>query len=62
MFRLPPPLPLRLPCKVVQVNDDIDRMRHSATRSLLERRDVIVVASVCASHLEAQALANSRFV
>ncbi|CAM9153035.1 unnamed protein product [Ectocarpus sp. 4 AP-2014] len=32
--------------KVVQVNDDIDRMRHSATRSLLERRDVIVVASV----------------
>jgi excinuclease ABC subunit B len=28
------------------VNDDIDRMRHSATRSLLERRDVIVVASV----------------
>ncbi|CAN0525631.1 unnamed protein product, partial [Scytosiphon promiscuus] len=32
--------------KVVQINDDIDRMRHSATRSLLERRDVIVVASV----------------
>jgi excinuclease ABC subunit B len=28
------------------VNDDIDRMRHSATRSLLERRDVVVVASV----------------
>lgn len=28
------------------VNDDIDRMRHSATSSLLERRDVIVVASV----------------
>ncbi|MEX2146106.1 MAG: excinuclease ABC subunit UvrB [Candidatus Rokuibacteriota bacterium] len=28
------------------VNDEIDRMRHSATRSLLERRDVIVVASV----------------
>src|SRR5262249_21382402 len=27
-------------------NDEIDRMRHSATRSLLERRDVIVVASV----------------
>lgn len=32
--------------KVTLVNDDIDRMRHSATRSLLERRDVIVVASV----------------
>ncbi len=28
------------------VNDEIDRLRHSATSSLLERRDVIVVASV----------------
>jgi len=28
------------------INDRIDKMRHSATRSLLERRDVIVVASV----------------
>src|SRR3989441_2247667 len=28
------------------INDEIDRMRHSATRSLMERRDVIVVASV----------------
>lgn len=28
------------------VNDEIDRMRHSATRSLMERRDVVVVASV----------------
>jgi len=28
------------------INDEIDRMRHSATSSLLERRDVIVVASV----------------
>ena len=27
-------------------NDDIDRMRHSATQSLLTRRDVLVVASV----------------
>ncbi|MEW6777095.1 MAG: excinuclease ABC subunit UvrB [Bdellovibrionota bacterium] len=27
-------------------NDDIDKMRHSATRSLLERSDVIIVASV----------------
>jgi excinuclease ABC subunit B len=29
-----------------QINEQIDLMRHSATRSLLERRDVIVVASV----------------
>jgi excinuclease ABC subunit B len=28
------------------VNDEIDRMRHSTTASLLERRDVVVVASV----------------
>ncbi len=28
------------------VNDEIDRLRHSATSSLLERRDVIVVSSV----------------
>ncbi len=28
------------------VNEQIDRMRHSATRNLLERRDTIVVASV----------------
>jgi len=28
------------------INDEIDRMRHSATRSLLTRNDVIVVASV----------------
>ena len=28
------------------INDSIDRMRHGATRSLLARRDVIIVASV----------------
>ncbi len=28
------------------VNDEIDRMRHSTTKSLFERRDVIIVASV----------------
>jgi excinuclease ABC subunit B len=28
------------------INDEIDRMRHSATRSLFERRDVIIVATV----------------
>lgn len=30
------------------VNEQIDRMRHSATRSLFERRDTIIVASVSA--------------
>ena len=28
------------------INEDIDRMRHSATRALFERRDVLIVASV----------------
>ena len=28
------------------INDTIDKMRHSATRSLLERKDVVIVASV----------------
>jgi excinuclease ABC subunit B len=28
------------------INDEIDKMRHSATKALLERRDVIIVASV----------------
>ncbi len=28
------------------INDDIDRLRHSATRAVLERKDTIVVASV----------------
>jgi excinuclease ABC subunit B len=28
------------------INDDIDKMRHSATRSLFERRDTIIIASV----------------
>ena len=28
------------------INEEIDKMRHSATRSLFERRDVIIVASV----------------
>lgn len=32
--------------KVSAINEDIDKMRHRATRMLLERRDVIVVASV----------------
>ena len=29
-----------------QINDEIDKLRHSATASLVERRDVIIVASV----------------
>ncbi len=32
--------------KELQINEQIDRMRHSATRALLERDDVIIVASV----------------
>ena len=32
--------------KDTQINEEIDKMRHSATRSLLERDDVIIVASV----------------
>ena len=32
--------------KEATINDEIDRMRLSATRSLFERRDVIIVASV----------------
>ncbi|HEX9636046.1 MAG TPA: excinuclease ABC subunit UvrB [Acidobacteriota bacterium] len=32
--------------KDVAINDEIDRLRHSATSSLFERRDVIIVASV----------------
>lgn len=32
--------------KDASINDEIDKLRHSATSALLERRDVIVVASV----------------
>ena len=32
--------------KESNINEQIDRMRHSATRALLERDDVIIVASV----------------
>ncbi|MYH41021.1 MAG: excinuclease ABC subunit UvrB [Chloroflexi bacterium] len=32
--------------KDADINDEIDKMRHAATRSLFERRDVIIVASV----------------
>ena len=32
--------------KTASINEEIDMLRHSATRSLLERKDVIVVASI----------------
>ncbi len=32
--------------KDAQINDEIDKLRHSATSALFERRDVVVVASV----------------
>ena len=32
--------------KDASINEQIDRMRHSATRALLERKDVVIVASV----------------
>ena len=32
--------------KEASINEQIDRMRHAATRSLLERDDVVIVASV----------------
>ncbi|MBX9697330.1 MAG: DEAD/DEAH box helicase family protein, partial [Alphaproteobacteria bacterium] len=32
--------------KEASINEQIDRMRHSATRAVLERKDVIIVASV----------------
>ena len=32
--------------KDAQINDEIDKLRHSATASLFERRDVIIVSSV----------------
>ncbi len=32
--------------KTADVNEEIDKLRHAATRALLERRDVVIVASV----------------
>ncbi|MFY0609353.1 MAG: excinuclease ABC subunit UvrB [Candidatus Atelocyanobacterium thalassa] len=32
--------------KSASINDEVDMLRHSATRSLFERRDVIIVASI----------------
>ena len=36
--------------KTSSINDEIDMLRHSATRSLFERKDVIVVASISCIH------------
>ena len=36
--------------KEASINEQIDRMRHSATRSLLERDDVLIVASVSCNY------------
>ena len=60
--------------KTAAINEEIDMLRHSATRSLFERRDVIVVASIsciyglgmpaeylkAAVHLEVGAEVNQR--
>ena len=32
--------------KEIDINEEIDKLRHAATRSLFERRDVLIVASV----------------
>ncbi|WP_397601213.1 excinuclease ABC subunit UvrB [Silvanigrella sp.] len=50
--------------KTASINDDIDKMRHSATKSLFERRDVIIVSSVsCIYGLGApDAYLNSRIL
>ncbi|MBC8862709.1 excinuclease ABC subunit B, partial [Escherichia coli] len=32
--------------KDASINDEIDKLRHSATAALFERRDVIIIASV----------------
>jgi excinuclease ABC subunit B len=37
-----------------QINEQIDRMRHSATQSLLERRDVVIVRACPASTASAR--------
>ena len=40
--------------KESNINEQIDRMRHAATRAILERDDVIIVASVSASTASAR--------
>ena len=46
--------------KEASINEQIDRMRHSATRSLLERDDVLIVASVSCIYGLGSVEANSK--
>ena len=39
-------IPTRILRKTASINDEIDKLRHSATSSLFERNDVLIVASV----------------
>src|SRR6059036_1569520 len=48
--------------KEAEINDEIDKLRHAATRSLLERRDVIIVASVSCIYGLGTPEEYSRFV
>ncbi len=40
------PPPIHISKKDSEINDEIEKLRHSATAALSERRDVIIVASV----------------
>ncbi len=48
--------------KEATINEQIDRMRHSATRAILERRDVIIVASVSCIYGIGDAETYSRMI
>jgi excinuclease ABC subunit B len=48
--------------KEAEINDEIDKLRHAATRALLERRDVIIVASVSCIYGLGTPEEYSRFV
>ena len=39
-------IPILISRKTASINDEIDKLRHSATSSLFERNDVLIVASV----------------
>ena len=46
--------------KDASINDEIDKLRHSATAALFERKDVIVVASVSCIYRIAETLLIMR--
>ena len=49
--------------KTASINEEIDMLRHSATRSLFERRDVIVVASIsCIYGLDSSEYLKARAI